>query len=417
MDHSELDAEFRALVEFARGSRVPTGFGPMKEDGTVDPDRPVELWINARMTHVFALAQMYGIEGAKELVDHGVHSLTQYFSDPVSGGWFSSIESTPDENGNGTPVNDRKEAYAQAFVILAAASALAAGNEDAAELLEEALAQQNQHWYEPETGLVVESWDRAFTETEDYRGINANMHTVEALLAAGDLLEDRALVERATKALRFVYEQASQHQWRVPEHYTSDWRVRPDYNEDEPAHPFRPFGVTPGHALELSRLMMQAYASRNLLGLEPAQWLIEGAEQMARTAVADGWAADGSPGFVYTTTFAGDPVVRQRMHWVLCEAIGQATVLAATLREQKRDDEAAEAEQRAADWWRFAQEVFVERPGQWTHELDAHNQKAGGTWAGKPDVYHAAQAALLPRLPVAPAFAAALSRGLLDGTE
>ena len=42
------------------------------------------------------------------------------------------------------------------------------------------------------------------------------------------------------------------------------------------------------------------------------------------------------------------------------------------------------------------------------------NRPAAGTWAGKPDVYHAFQATLVPRLPVWPPFAAALrarSRG------
>ena len=57
------------------GSKVPTGFGYMDEDGVVDPDRPVELWISARMTHIFALATMIGVEGAREYMDHGVNAL------------------------------------------------------------------------------------------------------------------------------------------------------------------------------------------------------------------------------------------------------------------------------------------------------------------------------------------------------
>ena len=34
-----------------------------------------------------------------------------------------------------------------------------------------------------------------------------------------------------------------------------------DYNRDQPAHPFRPYGVTPGHGLEWSRLTVQARTS------------------------------------------------------------------------------------------------------------------------------------------------------------
>ena len=44
-------------------------------------------------------------------------------------------------------------------------------------------------------------------------------------------------------------------------------------------------------------------------------------------AVADGWHADGAPGFVYTTDWEGRPVVRQRMHWVVAEGIAAAAAL------------------------------------------------------------------------------------------
>lgn len=413
MEHKELDAEFRALVDFARGSKLPCGFGSMDSDGNVDPALPIELWISARMTHVFALAQMYGIPGTEELARHGVMTLQKYFRDPSFGGWYSSIASSPDENDLGIPVNDRKEAYAQAFVILAAASAVAAGHPEANTLLTEALREQDQYWFDPETRLVSESFDRTFNEGEEYRGINANMHTVEALLAAGDVLGDPALIKRATGILRFVYDQAAAHGWRIPEHYSSDWQVDSEYNISEPAHPFRPYGVTPGHALEFSRLMLSARGSRALMGLSEMPWLLEGAELLANTAVHDGWAADGNDGFVYTTSFEGVPAVRQRMHWVACEAIAQATALAATLTESGDEEGAARARGRADQWWKYARDAFIEAPGQWTHELNEQNQRSGGTWSGKPDVYHAAQMTLLPRLPVAPAFAAALRDGML----
>ena len=35
------------------------------------------------------------------------------------------------------------------------------------------------------------------------------------------------------------------------------------------------------------------------------------------------------------------------------------------------------------------------------------------TWEGKPDTYHALQATLIPRMPLAPALAAGLARGAL----
>jgi len=49
----------------------------------------------------------------------------------------------------------------------------------------------------------------------------------------------------------------------------------------------------------------------------------------------------------------------------------------------------------------------------WRHELTSDNGVSQGVWSGKPDIYHALQATLIPRLPLSPVLAAALSRGLL----
>jgi mannose/cellobiose epimerase-like protein (N-acyl-D-glucosamine 2-epimerase family) len=46
--------------------------------------------------------------------------------------------------------------------------------------------------------------------------------------------------------------------------------------------------------------------------------------------------------------------------------------------------------------------------GSWRHELNPDNRPAARTWHGKPDIYHAIQATLVPRLPLAPSFAGAL---------
>ena len=52
------------LLDFAARSRLPEGgFGYLGDDGRVLPDRPVETWIVARMTHVFGLAHLLGRPG------------------------------------------------------------------------------------------------------------------------------------------------------------------------------------------------------------------------------------------------------------------------------------------------------------------------------------------------------------------
>jgi mannose/cellobiose epimerase-like protein (N-acyl-D-glucosamine 2-epimerase family) len=52
------------LLDFAARSRLADGgFGYLGDDGRVLPDRPVETWIVARMTHVFGLARLLGRPG------------------------------------------------------------------------------------------------------------------------------------------------------------------------------------------------------------------------------------------------------------------------------------------------------------------------------------------------------------------
>jgi mannose/cellobiose epimerase-like protein (N-acyl-D-glucosamine 2-epimerase family) len=50
------------------------------------------------------------------------------------------------------------------------------------------------------------------------------------------------------------------------------------------------------------------------------------------------------------------------------------------------------------------------RGGSWWHELTPDLNPAASTWSGKPDLYHAYQAVLLPSLPLSPTAATALAR-------
>lgn len=418
-----LDGALRELLRFAARSETPLGFGTIGKDGRVDPNAPLELWINCRMTYVFSLATMMALPGAQALAAHGVRGLTKYFHDDRYGGWYSAIAPRLEE-GKAVPVNDSKEAYAHAFVLLAATAAQSAEIPGADLLYDEAVESQRIRWFDPTHRRVVEAWDRSFESQESYRGANSNMHTVEAYLAASDAAGDLELLDNALSILEFFYNQAKRNGWRLPEHFDSDWQVELDYNRDNPADPFRPFGVTPGHGMEWARLMLHARNSLLSAGRPVPEWLLEGANEMFNRAVEDSWSVDGQPGFVYTTDFEGAPVVRARMHWVAAEALGAGIVLAQTLNDGAGDwsdsDRAQmlkELEANLGEWWQFFVESHLEAPGQWIHELDENNVKSEVTWPGKPDAYHVAQLLLLPRLGASPTFAAALATGYLDAQQ
>lgn len=394
-----LEAEGDRLLQFGRASVHPDGgFAWLSEDGTPELDRPVELWISCRMTHVYSLGHLLGRPGSATLADHGVAALRGRLHDDAHGGWFPKV------GPEGPSVTD-KTAYEHAFVVLAAASATAAGRPGGPELLDDALDVMLGHFWDDEYGMVVEEWDQTFTRLDDYRGVNSNMHSVEALLAAADVLDDASLRNRAQRIVgRVIHDLARGNEWRIPEHFDADWRPQPDYNIDDPAHPFRPYGATIGHWLEWARLVLHLRAG---LGPSAPEWLLEDARALFDAAVREGWAVDGAPGFIYTVDWSGRPVVSERLHWVAAEA----TATAAALFQATGEDTYAGW---YATWWDYvADHLLDEDAGSWHHELTATNQPSSQTWQGKPDTYHAFQATLIPRLPLSPTLATALRNGLL----
>ncbi len=273
------------------------------------------------------------------------------------------------------------------------------------ELLEDAQRIFLDRFWDDAAGLCVDTWDTGFTTLDPYRGLNANMHAVEAMLSVASVTGDRSWVGRALRICRFVTDVAKTHTWRIPEHYDTAWTPQLDYHRDRPDDPFKPFGATVGHGLEWSRLLLHAEAA-GPPGTEPG--LADAAAELFDRAVSDGWHADGEPGFVYTTDWDGTPVVRDRLHWVLAEAINAAAAL------HCRTGQSRYAELYRS-YWDYADRFFIDHErGSWRHQLAPDGTPDDTVWAGKPDTYHALQATLVPRLPLYPMLATAIAQGLLS---
>jgi sulfoquinovose isomerase len=391
---SALESECDRLLAFGRRFPHPLG-GAAWLDATGQPDmsRPVFTWITARMVHVYSLGHLMGRPGDADLATQALAGLTGRLLDGRNGGWFTSVDAAGESP-------DEKACYTHVFVVLAGSSATVAGLTGARDLLSEALELWDLRFFDDMAGMCVDSWNRDFTQLNDYRGVNANMHAVEALLAAADVTGDHALRERALGiARRVALEFAEPHAWRIPEHFDSRWHPQLDHHRDHPDDQFQPYGATVGHSLEWSRLMLHLEVSL----ADPPDWLLPAARELFDRAVADGWAVDGADGFVYTTDWDGTPVVRDRMHWVVAEAIAAA----AALRSRTGDDRYSRL---AATWWAYAERYLFDRTnGSWHHQLDPTNHVIETVWPGKPDLYHAVQATLIPRLPLAPSMATALA--------
>ncbi len=403
--HRWLADQARDLLAFGRATGRPDGGAYWLDDaGQPDPTRPLYTWITTRTVHVYGIGALLGIPGSVPVAERALAGLIGQGAallDEVDGGWFHAIE-------DGQPVAV-KSCYDHGFVILAGATASHAGLTDGPALYQRATEVFLERFWDDEVGRCVDTWDKAFTELEPYRGLNANMHAVEAMLSAASLTGDQAWLARAARVSRFVVEQGQANRWRLPEHFDADWNPVLDYNRDRPADQFKPYGSTVGHSFEWARLLIHL---ANAPGGPDAEWreglsvddLVEAAERLFERAEGDGWAPDGAPGFVYTVDWDGQPVVRDRLWWVLTEAIAAAAVL-------YRQTGDTNYQQRYRRWWDHAADHYIEPNGSWVHQLDPDNQPDTTVWAGKSDLYHAFQAALIPVLPRYPMVAAAVAAG------
>ncbi|WDY57050.1 D-mannose isomerase [Pseudomonas sp. PSKL.D1] len=393
-----LSAEGQRLLSFAKASQVPDGFGNLDAQGHLPPSATAETMNTARMAHSFALAQIQGVSGCLPLVEHGVAALRGPLHDALHGGWFAR------PHGQG---DDGKAAYLHAFVALAASSAVVAGATGAQGLLVDAIRIIEGRFWSEEEGAMRESFSRDWQHPEAYRGANSNMHATEAFLALADVTGDTVWLDRALRiAERLILIHATANGYRVIEHFDVQWQPLPDYNRENPADHFRPFGTTPGHAFEWSRLLLHLEAARRLAGLQVPEWLLGAARGLFDSACRQAWCVDGAAGIVYTLDWGNRPRVRERLHWVHAEACASAAALL-----QRTGERAYERWYRC--FWDFIDGHFIDRvDGSWHHELDPTNRSAESIWAGKPDLYHAYQAVLLPGLPLAPSLATGLARNV-----
>lgn len=235
---------------------------------------------------------------------------------------------------NGNVIEDgRAMAYGHAFVMLAASWALRVGVEGAGDLLAETWTQLEDLFWEDAHSAYADERDDSLSVLSDYRGQNANMHTVEALLAAYEATGETRYLDRADRvAHKFTVDLAARADGQVWEHYTTDWQHDWTYNIDKPDDLFKPWGFQPGHQVEWSKLLLQLDQHR------PAKWHLERAASLFDTAMERGWDKEFG-GLVYGYAPEGDFADSHKYFWVHAEAFAAAWRLyAATDNERYRRD-------------------------------------------------------------------------------
>ena len=239
-------------------------FNVFLNDGSIFDKKNRHLVSGSRFVFNYANAYLMTKDNKyKELCNHGLEFIinqhrninTNHFS------WQITNEKV---------VDGRAMAYGYAFVILAGSFAFKIGIKEGKELAEEAWNFMNKYFWEEKYSAYADELSPDLKILNPYRGQNANMHTVEALIAAYEIFKEKKYLDRANLiAQQFAVNLASQSQNQIWEHYDSSWKIDWEYNKDKPDDVYRPWGFQPGHQVEWSKLLLQLNMH------SPEDWKIE----------------------------------------------------------------------------------------------------------------------------------------------
>ncbi|MFD1252664.1 putative sugar isomerase YihS [Devosia equisanguinis] len=357
------------------------GFYELSDDGEpLNPDNAVrQIHVTTRMIHCAVIGSLLGRPGSDEIVDHGMRYLWEKHRDQRHGGYVWSLD-------DGNYVDASKQAYGHAFVLLAGASAKLVGHPLADQLIADVTEVIDTRFWDKKIGAVREEFGNDWSQVSTYRGQNSNMHLTEALMAAFEATGKEEYIKKATKIADLIIRRnAVKLEHRVAEHFHEDWSLDKDFVGSEM---FRPSGTTPGHALEWSRLLFQLF----VLGHKEHGWMTEAARGLFRNAVDLCWDKVHG-GFFYTLDWNNQPIMREKLWWPVAEAIGAAAYIGAY-----DHDEYFQHWYRKL--WDFAENHVIDHVrGGWISELKEDLTPTSRLFVGKPDIYHALQACLIPLYP------------------
>lgn len=384
--HWLLERAFDLFGFFGSATFNPAGgFFTLDETGRPHGARPADAGVErqlhdtTRMVHCYAIANLLGVPGADRVIDHGMEFLWNRHRDAANGGYFWGVDDR-------SATNPTKQAYGHAFVLLAASSAKMVGHPQADRLLADVAEVLRDRFWDAHAGATTEEYAADWTPISTYRGQNSNMHLTEALMAAHEATGEADFLSMAGRIADLIINRHAREQgWRVAEHFDSAWNVDRAYAGDPM---FRPRGTTPGHALEWSRLLIQLWE----LGGRRTGWLPDAARALFAHTVEIGW-DQSVGGFYYTLDWDDRPDQRDHFWWPCAEGAAAAAVLGVATQDPLFEE-----------WYRriwgvIANHFIDPRNGSWFPELDGEMRPVSRVFTGRPDIYHAVQACLIPLLP------------------
>ncbi len=351
-------------------------FQYFKDDGTIYDRSHRHLVSSTRFIFNYAMAYMeFDKPEYLAAARHGLKYLRQVHRNPDNGGYYWTIR-------DGKPEDSTNHAYGVAFVLLAYATALKAGIDDARGWMTETWKLLETRFWDADAGLYRDEADAQWN-FKPYRGQNANMHMCEALIAAYLASDEPRYLDRALLlADHMTRRQAAKSDGLVWEHYDINWEIDWDYNKDDPKNLFKPWGFQPGHQTEWAKLLLIMEPLLAERGREQS-WLVPKAQKLFDAALAHAWDPENDGGICYG--FAPDSSIcdGDKYFWVQAESLAAAALL--------RDRTGLPA---YADWyqkiWSYSwQHMIDHKYGAWYRILTRENAKIDDNKspAGKVD-YH-----------------------------
>lgn len=222
-------------------------------DGVPDVTADRRVRVQARQVFSFAKAIEMGWPGtdkARRLVDQGVAYINDRLRHP-DGGWVHTVR--PD----GTPIDDRRDLYDHAFMILAGATAYRiTGNETALKIADDAIAFIDSELKDASHG----GWFEAKPDVLPRRA-NPHMHLLEAMMAYYAATGAKHALDRAAECVRLFETKFFNPANNVmAEFFTTDWCLDGSQNETV---------FEPGHHYEWATLL---YQYEKLTGHDTGSW-------------------------------------------------------------------------------------------------------------------------------------------------
>lgn len=253
---AEMDAELIRLLEFWKQKMVDEeqgGFyGRIDDSENIHATAPKGSVLNARILWSFSAAhQLHPDQGYDVLAKRSFHYIQKYFIDPLHGGVYWMLDY------QGKPLDEKKQVYAQAFVIYACAEYFKISKDsDALDLAKNLYGLIEKYSMDPVQNGYLEAFDREWVLLEDLRlsdkdanevkTMNTHLHVMEGYSNLYKVYPEPYVKEQIKNLIQLFLDQflnESTGQYKL--FFDEDWNLKSDE-------------ISYGHDIETAWLLHEA---------------------------------------------------------------------------------------------------------------------------------------------------------------